>query len=108
MYWRLRNGIGDPMQLFYCISERATRKSADSVRFGDINWMPTGKFLPSRSTVPEGIEIDGTPVKFAGAEKTSSRYIETGSAFSPILKAGPGDVGVAIKVTFLNAALTSS
>ena len=69
--------------------------------------MPTGNCASSRDNNPAGTEIDGTPVRFAGAANISSRYIETGSLFSPILNAALGVVGVEIKETFSNAALNS-
>ena len=57
--------------------------------------MPTGR--PSSSARPDGIEIPGTPARFAGMVVTSLRYICIGSSiFSPSLNAVVGAVGVAI------------
>ena len=50
---------------------------------------------------PQGTEIAGVPARFAGTVNRSARYICSGSAArSPILKAGTGEVGEAIKSTF--------
>src|SRR3989344_5944764 len=87
---------------------RATAKSDASVFFGLMNWTPIGNSFPSRNTVPNGTEIAGMPVRFAGAAKISSRYMDTGSLFSPILKAALGVVGVAIYETVENARVRSS
>ena len=48
------------------------------------------------------------PARFAEIVNISERYIVSGSSvFSPILKAGVGDVGVIIASYFLNASSKS-
>ena len=65
--------------------------------------MPIGR--PS-SESPEGIEIAGTPARFAGIVVASFRYIASGSSdISPNLKAVVEDVGVAITSTCANASV---
>src|SRR5438034_7583162 len=65
-----------------------------------MNWRPIG----SPSTLnPHGTEIAGSPVMSAGTAKTSFRYIESGSSFSPCLKATFGVMGATIRSTRPNA-----
>src|SRR5579862_1534131 len=57
---------------------------------------------------PQGIEMPGMAARLAEMVKMSERYIESGSAdFSPILKAGVGEVGQMIASHFLNASVKS-
>ena len=68
--------------------------------------MPTGR--PSSSARPEGIEMPGTPARFAGIVVTSLRYICIGSSiFSPRRNAVVGADGVAMTSTEANAASKS-
>ena len=68
--------------------------------------MPTGS--PSSGARPDGIEMPGTPARFAGIVVTSFRYIGSGSSiFSPSLNAVVGAEGVAITSTCANAASKS-
>ena len=68
--------------------------------------MPTGS--PSSSASPDGIEMPGTPARFAGIVVTSFRYICIGSSiFSPSRNAVVGAEGVAMTSTWANAASKS-
>ena len=68
--------------------------------------MPTGR--PSSAARPAGIEIPGTPARFAGIVVTSFRYICIGSSsFSPRRNAVVGAVGVAMTSTLSKAASKS-
>ena len=68
--------------------------------------MPTGS--PSSSASPDGIEMPGTPARFAGIVVTSFRYICIGSSiFSPSRNAVVGAEGVAMTSTCANAASKS-
>jgi len=69
-----------------------------------MNWRPIGS--PSALN-PHGTEIAGSPVMSAGTAKTSFRYIESGSSFSPCLKATFGVMGATIRSTRPNAASKS-
>src|SRR5438094_4167370 len=80
------------------------RKSVFSENCGPINCRPTGK--PSES--PHGIESPGSPAMFGGIVSTSVRYMASGlSAFSPILKATVGEVGLTRTSKRLNASANS-
>ena len=57
---------------------------------------PMGRPPPVK---PAGTEIPGRPARLTGIVSTSFRYIDSGSAFSPSLKATPGVVGAAIRFT---------
>ena len=58
---------------------------------------------------PIGIEIAGTPARFAVTVKMSDKYMATGSlTFSPALKAGLGVVGVNSRSTPRSKALRKS
>lgn len=68
--------------------------------------MPTGR--PSSAASPLGIEMPGTPARFAGIVVTSLRYICSGSSiFSPRRNAVVGADGVAMTSTSANAASKS-
>src|SRR3989338_3912684 len=70
---------------------RPTPRISASRKWRPISWNPTGSPAP---VFGPGTEMAGSPARFAGPVKTSERYMETGSSiFSPILKAGVGDVG---------------
>ena len=57
-----------------------------------MSWSESGR--PSFEN-PDGTAIAGMPTRFAGAVKTSLRYIDSGSpVFAPMGKAGSGVVGV--------------
>ncbi len=67
---------------------------ASSSKCLPIIWRPIGKLSVVK---PHGMDIAGTPAKFIEIVKISDRYIWSGSvAFSPILNAALGDVGVTI------------
>jgi hypothetical protein len=54
--------------------------------------MPVGR--PSSAASPEGMDMPGTPARFAGMVATSLRYMASGSSsFSPIGNAVVGAVG---------------
>src|SRR4030095_7936596 len=66
-----------------------------SLNFLAINCRPKGNPL---ECVYNGSETAGQPTRLAITVKISARYIAMGSfIFSPILKAGDGDVGIIIK-----------
>src|SRR3989344_9429491 len=68
--------------------------------YGAMIWNPTGRSFPSRTTLPLGTEIAGTPARFTGTVKISAAYIASGSSdFSPILNPGVGDVGITMAST---------
>src|ERR1700733_8799766 len=90
------------MSLFYsktCKSLPSSNNVASSP-CAAVSWMPTGRFFPSRFTVPIGTEMAGQPVRLAVTVKMSIRYIARGSDFSPSLGAGDGEVGVTTASTF--------
>ena len=86
--------------------------SRASAHWGAINCNPTGN--PSRVN-PQGIEIAGRPVRFAGrvnrnnsARTAVSRSPATRISLVPIGGAGIGEVGARITSTFSKAAAKSS
>src|SRR3989344_8142932 len=58
-----------------------------------ISWNPTGRCFPSRSTVPLGTEMAGTPARLTGTVNMSAAYIATGSALSPNFHGAIGLIG---------------
>src|SRR3984893_12510983 len=87
------------------------RSSVDSSKLRPINCNPTGK--PSR-VKPQGTEIAGWPVKFAGrfiptsATRTPICSPSTITYSAPIGGAGTGTVGATMASTFCNAASKSA
>jgi hypothetical protein len=68
------------------------------------NSQPAACLKASPAFSPQGIDIPGSPAKFAGIVKISCKYISVGSSlFSPALKAVPGVVGDKITSTVLKA-----
>jgi len=57
---------------------------------------------------PQGRERAQSPARFAGIVKKSDMYMETGSFFSPNLKAAAGVLGVSMKSAFLKIFSRSS
>src|SRR5687768_17114691 len=83
----------------------ATRNIMYSSKCAQMIWPPTGRCR----TRPIGIDIAGTPARFAVTVKMSLRYISYGSLIAPMWNAGVGVVGVKIALTPLeNTALKSS
>src|SRR5882724_5322658 len=87
-----------------CSSAWPVRKSVFSENCGPINCRPTGR----PSDRPHGIERPGSPAMLGGIVRTSVRYMASGlSAFSPILKATVGEVGLTRTSKRSNAAANS-
>src|SRR3989338_6739709 len=90
----------------FCSKVYATLKMVSSSKGLANICKPIGRF---EFVNPQLSDIAGRPARFAGIVKMSERYMLKGSRiFSPILKAGVGEVGVIMQSQALNALSKSS